>query len=334
MSHYNFSLIVCTYMRSEALLNLLNSVNTQSLYPNEILIIDGSVDDKTKLLLEENKFKNLKYSKVEVMNRGLTKQRNYGINLIADNSDIVCFLDDDIVLTSNYFKNLIETYNLCPEAMAVGGYIKNEVEWEKTTKTGDKGKFHYDGWMRNEPARFKMRRKFGLLPDTAPGFLPSFAHGRSVGFLPPSGKIYQVEQIMGGVSSYKKEIFRTLSFSTYFEGYGLYEDADFSLRLAKQGKLYVNTNAKLSHHHDDSGRPNKYKYGKMVLRNGWYVWRVKYPIPSLKAKFKWHATAFLLTLIRFTNVITSNKKKEALTESIGRVIGWFSLLISKPNIEK
>ena len=334
MSHYNFSLIVCTYMRSESLLNLLNSVNTQSLYPNEILIIDGSIDDTTKLLLEKNKFKNLKYYKVDSIDRGLTRQRNYGINLVAENSDIVCFLDDDIVLTSKYFKNLIETYSLYPEALAVGGYIKNEVEWVKTSGVKSNDKFYYDGWMRNEPSRFKMRRKFGLLPDTNPGFLPSFAHGRSIGFLPPSGKIYQVEQIMGGVSSYKKDVFKTLSFSTYFEGYGLYEDTDFSLRLAKQGKLYVNTNAKLFHYHDGSGRPNKYKYGKMVIRNSWYVWRVKHFQPSLKARFKWHATAFLLTLIRFTNTITSNKKKEALTESIGRVIGWFSLLINKPNVER
>lgn len=334
MSDYNFSLIICTYMRSDALLHLLNSVNTQSLYPNEILIIDGSIDDRTKSLIEKNRFKNLKYFKVGTIDRGLTKQRNYGINLVDENYNIVCFLDDDIVLTSSYFKNLIETYSLYPEALAVGGYITNEVEWVKISGVESNDKFYYDGWMRSEPSRFKMRSKFGLLPDVSPGFLPTFAHGRSIGFLPPSGKVYQVEQIMGGVSSYKREVFSTLSFSTYFEGYGLYEDADFSLRLAKKGKLYVNTNAMLSHYHDGSGRPNKYKYGKMVIRNGWYVWRVKYPKPDLKARFKWYVTAFLLTLIRFTNVITSNKKKEALTESIGRVIGWFSLLINRPNVER
>jgi len=30
--------------------------------------------------------------------------------------------------------------------------------------------------------------------------MPEFSHGRSVGFLPPSEKIYYVEQLMGGVS--------------------------------------------------------------------------------------------------------------------------------------
>ena len=171
-----------------------------------------------------------------------------------------------------------------------------------------------------------------MQPDADPGFLPTFAHGRSIGFLPPSEKIYRVEQIMGGVSSYKKDVFKTLSFSSYFEGYGLYEDADFSLRLAEKGRLYVNTTAQLYHYHDDSGRPNKFKYGKMVVRNGWYIWRVKYPNPSFKARVKWHATAFLLTVIRLSNALSTNQKKAALTESLGRIIGWFSLIFSKPKI--
>jgi GT2 family glycosyltransferase len=163
--------------------------------------------------------------------------------------------------------------------------------------------------------------------------MPTFSHGRSVSFLPPSGKTYHIEQLMGGVSSYKKEVFKTLKFSTFFEGYGLYEDADFSLRLAKLGKLYVNTKAKLTHHHEASGRPNMFKYGKMVIRNGWYVWRVKYSKPSFKARIKWHATAFLLTLIRFTNVFNTNSKSEAFSETLGRIVGWWSLIFKKPKVE-
>lgn len=328
-----FTLIVCTYMRSKALLTLLNSVKQQTLYPNYILIIDGSTNNKTEAVLNKNTFKNVQYFKVGQANRGLTKQRNFGISKVNEQSEIICFLDDDTVLNTNYFETLIATYNTFPEALAVGGYITNEIQWKKASSQNNNTKFYFDGWMRNEPSRFKLRAKFGLLPDAPPGFLPTFAHGRSVGFLPPSGKIYEVEQLMGGVSSYKTSVFKTFQFSTYFVGYGLYEDADFSIRLAKKGKLYINTNAQLQHYHDGSGRPNQYNYGKMVIRNGWYVWRIKYPNPIFKARFKWHTTALLLTCIRFANVITTNKRKEALTESLGRMVGWLSLLFNKPRIE-
>lgn len=330
----NFALIVCTYMRSKPLLNLLESVNQQTLYPYEILIVDGSLNNETKKVLKNNDFRNLKYFRVEKEDRGLTKQRNFGIKKVSDNSEIICFLDDDTVLERDYFKNLISTYEKKNDALAVGGYITNEVNWDLSDNQINPKKFYFDGWMRVEPSRFKLRRKFGLLPDTPPGFLPSFGHGRSIGFFPPSGKTYEVEQIMGGVSSYKKEVFQKLQFSTYFEGYGLYEDTDFSLRVAKVGKLYLNTAAQLGHYHNESGRPNKFKYGKMVVINGWYVWRLKYPSPSLKARIKWNTTVGLLAFIRLVNVFTTPKKREAFTESLGRILGWLSLLISKPKVRR
>lgn len=328
----NFTLIVCTYMRPVPLLKLLNSVKQQTLYPNEILIVDGSTNNETKEMLEQNQFSNLNYFLVSKEDRGLTRQRNFGVAKVANDAEVICFLDDDTILEPNYFDEIIRTYNVFPHALGVGGYINNESKWTKVDEDYKPTihEFAYDGWKQKDGSRFVMRKRFGLDSDTKPGFLPEFSNGRSIGFLPPSGKIYEVEQLMGGVSSFRKAVFDTFAFSTYFEGYGLYEDADFTLRLSKTGKLYVSTKAQLGHYHDESGRPNKYQYGKMVVRNGWYVWRIKHPSPSLKAKFKWNAIVLLLAFIRFSNIFTTQKKKEAFTEFGGRMMGWFSLFINKP----
>ncbi|QBN20660.1 glycosyltransferase family 2 protein [Flavobacterium nackdongense] len=329
----SFSLIICTYMRPQSVLQLLRSVQEQTLYPDEILIIDGSTNQETAQILEENQFPYLHYYAVPPEHRGLTKQRNYGIERIGTTMEIVCFLDDDIVLEKDYFQQLLQTYQSYPEALGVGGYIMNESECEFVgepyhPKTDE---FYFDGWTRKEGSRFILRKKLGLDSDCPPGYASLYSHGRSVGFLPPSGKTYEVEMMMGGVSSFRSEVFKTLTFSTYFEGYGLYEDADFTLRVSKIGKLYVNTAAKLCHYHADSGRPNQYQYGKMVVRNGWYVWRVKNPNPSLQAKIKWHSITILLTVIRFTNTFTTKKRKEAFTEAVGRTMGWWSLWWNKPS---
>ncbi len=328
-----FTLVVCTYMRPMPLLKLLNSVQLQTLYPNEILIIDGSTNEETKEMLAQHPFLNLKYFCVTQENRGLTKQRNFGVDRVEKNTEVICFLDDDTILEPQYFEEIIKTYTVFPKALGVGGYINNENTWEKVSNNYQPSmhEFTYDGWKQKDGSRFVLRKRLGLDSNTKPGFLPEFSNGRSISFLPPSGKIYEVEQLMGGVSSFKKSVFETFSFSTYFEGYGLYEDADFTLRVSKTGKLYVNTKAQLGHYHDESGRPNKYQYGKMVVRNGWYVWRVKYPKPSLKAKFKWNAIVLLLAFIRFSNIFTTQKKKEAFTEFAGRMVGWISLIIYKPH---
>ncbi|GGA86134.1 glycosyl transferase family 2 [Flavobacterium palustre] len=330
-----FTLIICTYMRPDSLFRLLQSVQEQTLYPDEIVIIDGSLNQETAALLEKNRFQNLRYFLVSEENRGLTRQRNFGISKVAESSEIVCFLDDDTVLEVYYFEQLIHTYQLYPEVLGVGGYINNEIKWEYVgenykSKPTD---FYFDGWKRKDGSRFVMRKKLALDSDCPPGIAPQFSHGRSVSFLPPTNKVYEVEMFMGGVSSFRKSVFKKLQFSTYFEGYGLYEDADFSLRLAKTGKLYLNTAARLSHFHAASGRPNQYEYGKMVVRNGWYVWRVKNPNPQIKDKIKWHAITILLTAIRFSNTFTTTNKKAAFTESIGRLVGYWSLIFNKPKIE-
>jgi len=259
-----FSLIICTYMRPQPLLQLLQSVQQQTLYPDEILIVDGSINLETKTMLEQHPFQHLHYFLVTEEERGLTRQRNYGIARVGNEMDIVCFLDDDTVLEPEYFEELLKTYQIYPEALGVGGYINNETPWQKVkeNETPKIDEFSFDGWKRKDGSRFVLRKKLGLDSDCPPGFSPQFSHGRSVGFLPPSNKIYEVEQLMGGVSSFKKFVFDTFKFSTYFEGYGLYEDTDFSLRVAKTGKLYLNTAAKLNHYHNPSGRPNQYQYGK------------------------------------------------------------------------
>ncbi len=329
----NFTLIVCTYQRAESLIRLLDSVKDQSFYPYEILVVDGSKDDETKEILKKNKYKHLKYYKVKPHQRGLTKQRNIGIELCSENTGVICFLDDDIVLDQSYFENLIQAYNMHPEAVGIGGYITNELKWQKSSEINAKTDLYcFDGFCRAESQRFKLRKKLGLAPDRPPCCLPKFSHGRSVGHLPPSGKTYELEQFMGGVSSYKAAVFKNIKFSTYFEGYGLYEDADFCFRLLKYGKLYVNTSATCQHHHHPSGRPNRFKYGKMVVTNGWYVWRLRWPNPGFKNIIKWHCITLLLACLRFFNIINRKNGIQALTESFGRFVAWIQLIFVKPKI--
>jgi len=154
-------------MRPEPLTRLMESVLRQSVKPDEVLIIDGSIDNLTELRFRESEIKNLHYYKVSNHHRGLTKQRNQKF----------------------------------PDAVGIGGYITNEVHWEETNEndSDDLQHFYYDGYRRKESSRYRLRRKLGLAQKTPPAVYPEFGHGRSISFLPPSGKIYEVEQLMGGV---------------------------------------------------------------------------------------------------------------------------------------
>ena len=155
--------------------------------------------------------------------------------------------------------------------------------------------------------------------------MPKFSHGFPTGFLPPSEKVYPVEFFMGGVASYKKMLFSKIGFSEYFEGYGLYEDMDFCLRASKLGQLYVNTAAKVEHLHDEGGRPDSYKYGRMVIENGYHVWKLKYSKPSIIASFKFWLIHIILLMIRFVNGL--NKDQNGIADARGRLRSLIRLLL-------
>jgi len=331
-SRMNFSLIICTYMRPESLLDLLRSIEKQSLYPTEILIIDGSINNETHDICKEKHFQNLKYFLVSNENRGLTKQRNFGISKVNVDSEIVCFLDDDTILEPDYFIEIIKTFQTNQDVAGVGGVAVNEYKWklQKENVSYNRKKYYlFEGYAYKEGLRNVLRNYFNLNSHLAPGKMPNYSHGRTCGF-PLTGKMYEVDLLIGMSMAFRKSIFDKIKFSRFFEGYGLYEDADFSLRVLQYGKNVINTKAQLSHFHAESGRPNKYQYGKMVVRNGWYVWRIKNSNPTLEDRFKWNAITVLLIIIRFTNIITEHNKKAAFTEAVGRSVGWWSLLFNKP----
>lgn len=328
----NFSLIICTYKREKAIIDLLESVQLQTMYPSEILVIDGSPDENTDNAVSDKKYQNLKYYKVPPEHLGLTKQRNFGIERVHSSSEVVCFLDDDTILSPTYFEEILKSYAQHPEALGVGGYIDNEIQWKAvgTNYQPQMHEFYFDGFVRPDGKRFVLRKKLNLDSNCPPGFSPLYSHGRSVGFLPPSKKIYPTEQLMGGVSSFKSSILKEHKFSTYFQGYGLYEDAEYTIRISKLGKLYVNTAATLGHFHDAAGRPNQFNYGKMVVRNGYVIWKTKNPNPKLIDVLKWHAITLLLTAIRASNALSGKDRQKAFAETKGRLSGWFSLMFNKP----
>ena len=67
------AIIVCTYQRPLAVSRLLESVEVQTNYPDQILVIDGSFDDETLARFRESELRNLHYYKVPDEHRGLTK---------------------------------------------------------------------------------------------------------------------------------------------------------------------------------------------------------------------------------------------------------------------
>lgn len=328
-----FSLVICTYNRPGSLRRLLESVTNQTRKFDEIIIVDASLNEYHHQMIDLMAANpSIRYHHVDAQYRGLTKQRNLGIRLIHSDSTHVVFLDDDLVLDPDYLLNTEKSFAAFLEAIGISGLDMVENRYFKPDNPKAFGgiRFYRLGdWIIKDPLRYVLRKTFGLMSDFPPEIIPPYGHGRN-GY-PPDGNVYPVDHIMGGIATYQAWIFKHISFSERFTGYGLYEDFDFSVRASAFGNLYVNTNAKVHHHHDPSGRPNYFRYGRMVVRNGWYVWRVKHPVPGFINILKWHAITLLLAIVLFISAFTTFRFKRFLMEFMGRLFGWISLFIISPS---
>lgn len=327
----SISLIVCTYERPEAVGRLLKALmEPAAATPDEILIVDSSFTTQTEEVVNALRggsgAATLRFFRVGGEHRGLTAQRNFGIAQAG--GEVVAFLDDDTVPSERYFEEIGDCFRRHPDAVGVGGYITGAA-WSEVGAGARRslGKFLFDGWERRDDVRWVARRLLGLAPRCKPGEMPPSGHGRPVGFLPPDGLDHEVEFVMGGASAWRRVVFDRCSFSPEFAGYGLYEDLDFCIQANRVGPIYLCTRAEVAHEHDPGARPDPFAYGKMVVRNGWYVWRKRWPSPSTPDKLRWWATTFLLALFRLGDVRPG--RGAAFREGLGRVYGAASLLASR-----
>lgn len=328
------SLIVCTYRRPRAVERLIDALDSQTAPPEEILVVDGSEDLATENAVGSRGVQarsgRLRYFRVPPAQRGLTRQRNYGI--AQARCDIIAFLDDDTVPEPAYFEEIRRCLNRHPEAAGVGGYI-NGPRWRRADpgRRPRLGAFRSGDWERREDYRWRARKMLRLDSDLPPGWMPRSGHGRPVTFLPPDGSDYQVEFFFGGASAWRRNVLQRHSFPARFEGYGLYEDLSFSLAVSRTAPLYVCTSARLAHYHDSKGRPDSFRYGQMVVRNGWYVWRQRWPMPSTRDRLRWWSITLLLTLCRLIDARHGGMKR-GVQEALGRSAGVLSIIAHRNSI--
>lgn len=294
----SLSLVICTLDRPAAVRRLLEALRHQQRPADEVLVVDASDDEATVDVVRAAAVQwpgHLRHRPATADERGLTRQRNVGV--AETTGELVAFLDDDTVPDPGYVGALLKCFARHPGAAGVGGVIV-EHGWRRTgSRRALPGWYRSGAWERREGLRWTLRRVLGL-DGVGPGRIPPSGHGRPIAFLPPDGEDHEVEFVMGGASAWRRSVLERHRFDPGFVGYGLYEDLDLSISAGADGPLVVAGDATLHHHHAPEGRPDQRRYGRMVVVNGWYVWRRRRPRPTAGDRVRWWATTLLLAACR------------------------------------
>jgi cellulose synthase/poly-beta-1,6-N-acetylglucosamine synthase-like glycosyltransferase len=147
---------------------------------------------------------------------GLPRSRNKALQ--AASGQFVTFLDDDIEITSSYFKELEKVFSSNNEIVGVAPFIDTKSFSPQRTPTKQK-------------VSRKLRKRSGKISKSGSFF-----------WLSSPQPTLEVSWLPGCAMSYRREAIGELKFNQNLEkgitgGYALGEDADFSLKMSECGKL-------------------------------------------------------------------------------------------------
>jgi GT2 family glycosyltransferase len=117
LNQLTFSVAVSTFNRNEDLRRCLETLEKQTYKDFEVVIVNGG--DYSSVERVADQFQNLRIKIVNQKRRGLVEARNLG--WMHSQADIVCFIDDDLVVSPSWLENVRSTFLLDDNIGGVSG---------------------------------------------------------------------------------------------------------------------------------------------------------------------------------------------------------------------
>lgn len=239
-------LLICTRNRATDLHHALLSVPTQVRLPDAVLVVDSSDDDGPKRVVQSFEKSNPELNVIYLhASRGLTKQRNVGLDFCKSRWDVVHFVDDDVELQPLYIESLMSRFESDPALVGAGGLVLGA-----------------------SPIPFELgMRLIGRASKRQGAVLRSGANTGAHGSPAEIG----VEWLPGCSMSFRLEAIAGLRFDEERSGYALGEDVDFGLKASRRGKLVHVPEARLLHKLSPDNRHTRAELEIMGIENRWQL---------------------------------------------------------------
>ncbi len=219
------SAVIPTKNRPDDLERSVQSVLEQTRIPDELVIIDQSDNDLSKnavyaLIDAADKKPELIYV-LDPEIAGLIPAKRASLD--HSSGDLVCFLEDDVVLESGYVKAMEVAFRSKPEMLGSCGLVTEGAQVDSLYL------FLFHLFHR------------GIFRDKRVGL-----HGKADS---AGSELIPSNYLSGGLSAYRREVFEVIKFDTVNDFFML-EDVDFSTRAVKHfgpDRFFINPNARLVH---------------------------------------------------------------------------------------
>lgn len=134
MNHKFLTIVTCTYNRASFLLRVFESLNNQTTYNFQWLIIDDGSTDNTEAVISNFKSPKFDIEYHKKINGGKHTAINYSMSFVK--SELVLFLDSDDLLTNDAMEVIYEDWQQYSSQKNIAGisYMKTTPEGKNLSK--------------------------------------------------------------------------------------------------------------------------------------------------------------------------------------------------------
>jgi GT2 family glycosyltransferase len=301
------SIVLCTYQRPDSVRRFLESVTPQTRPVDEVLVVDASRDVETERVVAGWRgARRVSYWRVDDPLRGLTRQRNFGLEAVA--YDLVAFFDDDVVLAPTCIAEMERPHRASEDVAGVGCFAET---WMPPTLL------------------WRARRAFGIVPDLRPGSYTRTGMSVPWRFHIPTTNVIEGDWLPGCAMMLKTTAACQVGFDEALAGYGQGEDLDFSLRLRERGRIAIAGAARCQHFHEPSGRPDAFRLGQMEIWNRYRIWRRVHRQPRLTDRIAFTYAWTFDTILLMRDAVRPKYAANGIRRIAGRVRGASRVLTSR-----
>jgi len=287
-----FAVVIPTKNRTQDLLSAVRSVLLQNKLPDELIIVDQSVsnaaDSLIRSLLIDHKDIDYKYIFDSTL-AGLTAAKNAAIKVSS--SDILLFIDDDIVLDKNFIQTVLWVFNERKELSGVGGIVELPAHKQSRLRGFVTSLFRIGPF---RDARVSLQ--YGC-------------YGKDMDIIP-------AKFLSGGLSALRKDLFRHMEFDSSLKGASVIEDIDFYSR-AKDFKFALARKAVALHNFSPVSREGLRRSFEQKCAGFAYVFYRHIPkTPYNVFAFFWRNVGF------FIDAISESLRYKTFDPILGSINGW------------
>jgi len=239
VKNLRISVVIPTKNRPTDLLKAVASVISQNRVPDQLIMVDQSDSDASRAEIEDMVSGAARPIQLVYVYdtgiKGLVHAKQVGVS--KSDGDVVCFLEDDVVLEPDYTKQMELAFENHPAMMGCCGVMTNLPELPS-----------------NYVLFFHLFHR-GIFHDFRVG-----VHGHLAGM---DDGLIPSRYLSGGTSAFRKDVFGQVPFDLA-NGFFMLEDIDFSMRAVKAfgDCFYINPAARLAHYMSPVNRAvlgNKYR---------------------------------------------------------------------------